>query len=703
MMRHYGDFVVHPAIDRLTRGKLRVELEPKTMAVLLALAAQPGEVIGSDELIRLVWDGRPMGENPVYKAIAKLRRALDDETDEPRYIETIARKGYRLLLQPQTLAAVTATQPAPSMTLPATARRSPWTGWRRTSLGLGIGIVILAIVGGYSAFRAVTESNTNSTARAIVPRLYFPGLESDSADVVAINTMIRERLSQLPELALSERVVDAPLAALRLSGSAQADGKQLHVRMHLDGERGSDLWSSELSLPVAESYRIADQIAAAVQEAASLARSDRQLATLPFPALQAYLQARTELRERRSGFKQRMVDASTEVVRAAPDFAPGHAIHAVACIFSKGEGSDADISAGLKCARDAVARTLALDPELAEAHAAAGLLAQQQGYSCSERCTERDWFEVAQRSLERAVRLDPSLPEARIWLGITYETLGDLARAAEQREAALALDPLSPISNLYMNNVLIARGELELVRGRLLRLVRTPGMPVYLYEQLAEVSIAIHRFDEARIWARRTAADAGNRSTQLNAAGLLARSGEPREARALFASLSWNPAPVDDDLYYAVRLNQVLGGPPAVGNFIDAQLKHALANETTGEGTDRRIRRAVGWSLAMADQPGRAMPWLESVYGEAEVPQLEIRDIDAEVEGLEALAWVSERRGDTTRARQLAQSAIELLSIRAAAGQDQDSKYALAYALALQLAGRREQAIAELERAVDRG
>src|SRR5262245_37955197 len=96
-----GDYVVEPAADRLARGDLRVELEPKTMAVLVALAARAGEVVGSDELIRDIWHDRPMGDNPVYKAIAKLRRALDDEADEPRYIETIPRKGYRLIVKPE--------------------------------------------------------------------------------------------------------------------------------------------------------------------------------------------------------------------------------------------------------------------------------------------------------------------------------------------------------------------------------------------------------------------------------------------------------------------------------------------------------------------------------------------------------------------------------------------------------------------------
>jgi DNA-binding winged helix-turn-helix (wHTH) protein len=102
-----GDFIVQPAADRLVgqaRGQ-RIDLEPKTMAVLLALAERSGQVVSSHELIRLVWHDRPMGDNPVYKAIARLHRVLEDEAGEPRFIETIPRKGYRLLVTPEALVA----------------------------------------------------------------------------------------------------------------------------------------------------------------------------------------------------------------------------------------------------------------------------------------------------------------------------------------------------------------------------------------------------------------------------------------------------------------------------------------------------------------------------------------------------------------------------------------------------------------------
>lgn len=684
-----GDFVVQPATDRLTRGDLRVELEPKTMAVLLALAARPGDVVSSDELIRDIWHDRAMGDNPVYKSVAKLRRALDDEADEPRYIETIPRKGYRLLVKPQSLAA-----PQPDS----------FPRWRLASLGFGAAVALLLIAGSYWAFRSDAGPEMNSAASGVVPQVYFPGLESDVPEVVAINKVIRDRLGHIPGLAISERPVDAPLATFRLSGLARADGSRLRVHLQLDGERGSDLWSSDLSLQADESYRVAEQVAAAVQEAASISRSDKLPASLPFATLQAYLQARTELRERRPGFRQRLMDASADVVRAEPGFAPGQAIRADACLFAATFGSETEKPHNLQCARDAVARALAIDPELAEAHAAAGLLALAEAHNCFDGCPGSQWHAAAQRDLERAVRLDPTLLEARVWLGNTYDEMGDLTRAAEQREAAVALDPLSPVANLHMNNVLLARGERDLVRNRLLRMAQVPGMPPYLYEQLAEVFIADRRFAEARVWARHVSADTDDERSQLVAATLLARCGQLAEARALYGRVSWNP-PLDDEdkIYYAVKLHQAMGGSAAVRDFIEGQLDRALAGETPGPATDHRLGQAIGWALVMSDQPTRARPWLEDSVGKIDVQHNGIYTFQSTVEVLEALAWVTEQGGDPARASEFAQSALEQLSVVATAGMDQDVGYALSHALALALAGQREPALAELDRAIRLG
>jgi hypothetical protein len=185
---------------------------------------------------------------------------------------------------------------------------------------------------------------------------------------------------------------------------------------------------------------------------------------------------------------------------------------------------------------------------------------------------------------------------------------------------------------------------------------------------------------------------------------LLARCGATEEARVLFARVPWKPLDEDDeDIYHAVRLHQILGGVEAVRHLVNDQLAGFIAGQTPDGDTDLLMRRAIGWAFVMADEPERARPWLENSVVTMEAPSLGVHEFQSTVEMLEASAWLKVRDGDTARARELAQAAIERLSVAASAGMDQNATYALSHALALGLSGRHEAALAELERAVALG
>lgn len=92
-----GDWRVSPAEGVLMKGEETVRLEPKAMEVLVYLTSRPGEVVTRDDLEREAWHGAVVGYDSVTKTIAKLRKALGDNTKEPSYIATIPKRGYRLL------------------------------------------------------------------------------------------------------------------------------------------------------------------------------------------------------------------------------------------------------------------------------------------------------------------------------------------------------------------------------------------------------------------------------------------------------------------------------------------------------------------------------------------------------------------------------------------------------------------------------
>jgi len=92
-----GAWLVSPALDELQRGAERVRLEPKAMEVLVFLARRPGQPVSRKELLSGVWPSVLVGDDALTQAVAKLRKALVDDARSPSYIETISKRGYRLV------------------------------------------------------------------------------------------------------------------------------------------------------------------------------------------------------------------------------------------------------------------------------------------------------------------------------------------------------------------------------------------------------------------------------------------------------------------------------------------------------------------------------------------------------------------------------------------------------------------------------
>jgi Tol biopolymer transport system component/DNA-binding winged helix-turn-helix (wHTH) protein len=103
-----GEFRVDPGALVVQSGEQAIRIKPKAMAVLLELARQPGITVSRDELLDRVWENTYITPGVVGHAITALRRAFGDPLEQPAYIETIPRIGYRLI------AAVEPIGPAPS-------------------------------------------------------------------------------------------------------------------------------------------------------------------------------------------------------------------------------------------------------------------------------------------------------------------------------------------------------------------------------------------------------------------------------------------------------------------------------------------------------------------------------------------------------------------------------------------------------------
>lgn len=133
-----GEWLVHPDRNLLESAADSRRLEPLTMDVLAELAGRGGEVVSKDELIDSVWEGRIISEGTLTNTVAELRRALGDDARNPRFIETVPKRGYRLVC-PMEDASDDAGLAAPA---PVVRRLWPWLA-ALAAVAVAAGIAIL--------------------------------------------------------------------------------------------------------------------------------------------------------------------------------------------------------------------------------------------------------------------------------------------------------------------------------------------------------------------------------------------------------------------------------------------------------------------------------------------------------------------------------------------------------------------------------
>jgi Tol biopolymer transport system component/DNA-binding winged helix-turn-helix (wHTH) protein len=200
-----GEWAVYPSLNRLARGGEEVRVEPKVMQVLEVLAETPGQVVTRDALVGRVWPDVFVSEDVLHRAIRELRRVFGDDTANPAYIETIRKRGYRLIAP---VGKATDASTAPSI---APTRSKPWGSIAASIvLAIALGAVVYALSTRPAAdlppstsvrFAAMTSNPLNEVDPAISPdgsRLAF-AMRPDYADAGNADIFLTTGPGQTPE------------------------------------------------------------------------------------------------------------------------------------------------------------------------------------------------------------------------------------------------------------------------------------------------------------------------------------------------------------------------------------------------------------------------------------------------------------------------------------------------------------------------
>ena len=340
MTLRIGDWTVEAAQNELLRDGRAQHLEPKVIEVLVQLAARPGKVVTREELLSAVWPGVIVGDDALTQAIIKLRKALGDEAQKPRYIETIPKRGYRLI------AAVNGVEGPPEATVEP---------GRQPKLILAVAIAsIIAVAGLLLLMRAEmpwplgSERNQQGPAAslplvAVLPlanlsgnpgRGYLSdGLTADIIDALGrfsgLRVMSWNSVQQFRDKEPAPETVRSALAARYVvRGSVREADGTLRVSVELsDAEKGVQLWSDRYDGRGAQLFEIQDRMVRSIAGALAVKLRDieqQRSFARPTNSAEAYdlvLQARALMRLEQRKPNREARDMLLRAQKLAPDYA----------------------------------------------------------------------------------------------------------------------------------------------------------------------------------------------------------------------------------------------------------------------------------------------------------------------------------------------------------------------------------------------
>ena len=263
-----GEWILEPDLNQLSSAGKTVKVEPKSMAVLLCLARRAGEVVSRETLLAEAWPGVVVSDDSLTQVIIKLRKAFEDDPDRPVYIQTVTKRGYRLV------ASVSPTVDKRPLAVP---RRSALAYWIAGGCGLAL---LLASAVWWSANRHATRPLLGAGPVAdlaqppTVAILPFETLGKDGQELALARGITADLLTDLaksPGLAIigfsplegrsGSDISSRPEARYLVSGMVQRIDDRLHVHIYLTEQNtGRQLWSERFDRSVGEFFAIQDEL-----------------------------------------------------------------------------------------------------------------------------------------------------------------------------------------------------------------------------------------------------------------------------------------------------------------------------------------------------------------------------------------------------------------------------------------------------------
>jgi len=423
----FGDYQFDIETGRLWLGQGEIRLTPKAAAVLKVLVTRAGEPVSKEQLFASVWNGLAVSDDALTSCVQELRKAFEDDSRQPRFIETRHRRGYRFVAS-----LVTATAPA--------------------------------------AVEETHRVNADVSAIAVLP---FADMSPDRDQDYLCEGLAEELISALTHvdgLRVASRTASfqfrGPGADVRAVGQQLAVGSLLEGSVRKAEERlrvtvqlvevatGYHRWSQRFDRRLDDVFAIQDEIAESVATSlrgSLLSRREKQALVRPATgpaAYEYYLRGRQHLPRMTKAELQKSGEMFARAIELDAAYAPAFAglatVHATVYEWFGGQADD------LLAAERASERALDLAPGMAEAHVAHG---------CALALSRR--YAEAELAFEQAIRINPNLFDAYYYSARTNFARGDIAASAARFRKAAEVRQDDFQSPLLLSQSLRMLGRLE--------------------------------------------------------------------------------------------------------------------------------------------------------------------------------------------------------------------------------------------------
>ena len=458
-----GSWLVQPSLNTISQNGTSTRVEPKVMEVLVCLSRRAGEPVTKEELLQAVWRDTFVTDDVLKRSVSELRRVFEDDARESRIIETIPKRGYRLLAVVQAINGDVAKAPDPPLvTAP---QSSPLVGrkWKIALSAVVIVVLVSAVLfalnpAGLRDRLFVRTQVINSLA--VLP---LQNLSGDPSQDYFADGMTEELITELSHLS-SLRVIsrtsimryknaNKPLPEIArelgvegiVAGSVLRSGDKVRITAQLIyAPQDKNIWAQSYERNVKDVLALQSAVASSIASEIRVQMKPGEQAqlnssrTVNLKAHEAYLQGRYYLQQAQNNLNKKdkgklnedeaesAVSWFQQAIQADPSYAPPYIGVSEAWSVSQLPPRD-----WLVRARPMVLKALQLDDNLADAHdAMASILGS----------VDWKWID-SENEFRRAIQLEPSSADIHSnYSGLLFR-LGRAQEGIKEAELAQALDP----------------------------------------------------------------------------------------------------------------------------------------------------------------------------------------------------------------------------------------------------------------------